>query len=143
MSNIDRKLRTSLLTNQKLYGGMFPPFYNDIGNLKVVYDSNAGILHTAYLIQLAFLDCSSENPFERLGINQNLIFSQNSPVSVEAIKVNIIEVLKQFSDRLDVISISVTPAPQEGYILVDLEIMYKPLKRKILLSKLVVGGINA
>lgn len=133
-----RKLRKSLVEPQRLYTGLFPD-YEENSQLKIVSDTKQGIYRTANLIQTALMDCESKNPFEILGIDMSLIFSKNSPADESRIKMSIMKLMNEFSDRLNVTNLSVNTIPDRGEIELSMNIFYKPLNMEVNLSGLILG----
>jgi hypothetical protein len=103
--------------------------------LMITKDLPDKIDHTAFLVTLALQDCSSDNPFQDLGLSLDIIFQIND-IDVEEVKGNIENVFDAFADRLELRNLDLVPSPEAGDLYSFCSVFYRPFNQEIMLQSL-------
>ena len=120
--------------NIKPFGGMLSPYYDDFGSLHIIDDSPSDLSHSLTMLKSAFMDCSSDNPFQKLGITDKIIFSVMEP-EAKNIKRALARVVEDFGDRFDLEYSEIRQDNTSGVAEADAVLTYKPFGIKIPFSE--------
>jgi hypothetical protein len=126
--------RDKFLQQALPFQGLHAP-YSRGGHLLYSVDTPSGIVHSAFLVRLAMSDCESENPFQTLGLDQQMIFSINNgqaPMVQKAVS----DMFDEFADRFRLLEVNTKSDVDDGRVGLTARARYLPFNQEITLGDL-------